>query len=118
MPPVRKRPERKRYALLENPDWETGYKIFTFYGGNLEAQLEGIPYKEVVRAGDIEEGDEVVVWHKGEGKVVHGVGEVTSVDYSQRKPFSVFFSDMATNPGECFRALHGDIMYKVKTANN
>ena len=102
---------KKKYAVVENPSWPCGYKVFPLTD-EIKEMVEGLQYRVAQKASDIEEGDEVIAFHRKKDTVMHGIGEITTVDYSSRKPFTVFFGEMATEPGTSFQAEHGDILYK------
>lgn len=109
----KKKPERKTYKLVENPEWENGYRVFPVTDETREL-LNEIPCTPLCKASDLSEGDEVIVSFKLEdGSMVHGIAEVTYVDYSKTKAFSVFMSWKSNVPDRSYTLYKEDIKFKI-----
>lgn len=100
------------YAIIKNDSIEYGFKVFKATKENL-GMLNELKAKRVLKPRDIEEGDEVIVSFKENEEQVYGIAEVTLVDYSVRKGFSVYMDRNSTNPGESFRIQKEDMKFKL-----
>lgn len=115
---VKKTNERKpriprfTYKMVENDEWEYGFKVFRVTEENREL-LDGVPTVALSKASDLEEGDEVIVSFKDGERAVYGIGEITSVDYVGRIPFTVFMTGRSSAPDESFRVHKESIRHKI-----
>lgn len=100
------------YAIVMNENFDYGFRVFQVKENSLEL-IKEMGGKRVFKPRDLEEGDEVVVSF-GYNKVeVYGLAEITLIDYSQKKSFSIYMSENSTNPGESFHVNKEDIKFKL-----
>ena len=104
--------ERKIFKMVECDDWEYGFRVFPVTDETREL-LKEIPTVPLSKASDLEEGDEVIVSFLKDDRTIYGIGEITSVDYVGKIPFTIFMTKHSSAPDESFKIHKEYIKHKI-----